>query len=183
MQLRWLVVVSLMACGGQRDMSMTMSAGGGSGGASAGTGGSGGSAGTGGSGSSSGGPICSSETDCAYWYCECTGTSVPVNSRTCSNGHCAPASAACTSGCAAFGHQWTGRTLGSSGSGGGGGSSSSGAPGSSCTTKDDCTALTCGCTDGALLTVHDCYGGTCNFRSSACEDACVDTNHGHWDGI
>ncbi len=167
-----------VACGPPpvRDMGMNGSGGG------AGSSG-GGAGGTGGGGGTSG-VQCTVGSDCAYWYCECTGTTTPVNSRTCNNHQCAGASSACNDGCASFGRTWTGRIFSSPGSAGGGGgsSSSSGGPGSSCSTRFDCNPWSCGCTDGAVLTVRDCLNNVCNSKASACGDACYDTGHGDWNG-
>jgi len=147
----------------------------------------GGSASGGGSGGGTGGATCTTSSDCSYWYCQCVSTTTPVNSRTCLNRQCASVSTACNDGCSSFGG-WTGQTYsatggGSGSGGGGGGSSSSGQPGSACATRFDCLAQTCGCTDGAVLTVRDCLNSFCNSHGSTCESACVDSGHGHWDGF
>jgi len=54
------------------------------------------------------GETCTSSSDCAYWYCECTDGAV-VNSVNCTNGYCLDASGACPGSCEVFGHgAWTG---------------------------------------------------------------------------
>ena len=179
-----LLTLTALSCGPSLEGGTGSGGGGGSlnvGGGSGGGRGTGGSGGTGGgAGPGSGGATCASANDCPYFYCLCISTTTPVNSRTCLNQQCASVSTACNNGCASF-SGWTGKTFSSGGSGGGAGTSS-GQPGSFCASRFDCLAQACGCTDGAVLNVRDCLNDVCNSRASTCQSACVDTNHGNWDG-
>lgn len=178
-----MVTLISVSCGAPPDRDMGFNrVGGGPGNFGSGSGSTGGGAGSTGGGGDNLRRECNVGSDCAYWYCECSGTTTPVNSRTCNNGQCAGVTTACTNGCASFGRTWTGRTFNSNSTGGGGGSSSTGLPGSACSSRFDCNPLTCGCTDGAVLTVRECFNSFCNTKSAACSDACFDTNHGDWDG-